>query len=47
MFLQAQAFGFPVVPDVYTNTAKSLTVAFAGGGYVVATGSSFILTTAI
>jgi hypothetical protein len=27
----AHAFGFPVVPDVKTKTARSVTVAFAGG----------------
>jgi hypothetical protein len=30
-FRMAHAFGFPVVPDVKTKTARSVIVAFAGG----------------
>jgi hypothetical protein len=36
----AHAFGFPVVPDVKTKTARSVIVAFAGGGITEGTGKS-------
>jgi hypothetical protein len=39
----AHAFGFPVVPDVKTKTARSVIVAFAGGDITDGSGKSPIL----
>lgn len=44
LFRQAQALGFPVVPEVYIRTATSLRVPFAQGVTTLGGGSSFRFT---
>jgi hypothetical protein len=44
MFRQAQALGFPVVPEVYMRTAMSLGVLFAQGATTAGWGRSFRFT---